>query len=58
MGNRKSSREKKALTFEQWLESENREPSDRLRIDLKAAFEAGQESQRCTQRDEAQEKAS
>ncbi|MGO3569158.1 MAG: hypothetical protein ACTIOQ_15100 [Serratia grimesii] len=29
------------LTFDQWLESENRKPSDRLRIDLKAAFKAG-----------------
>jgi hypothetical protein len=46
MAKRKSNGEQKALTFEQWLESENREPSDRLRIDLKAAFEAGGESQR------------
>ncbi|EPK4544207.1 hypothetical protein M1I87_004446 [Serratia marcescens] len=54
MAKRKSNRAQ-PLTFEQWLESENREPSDRLRIDLKAAFEAGKESER--QRAEAQEKA-
>ncbi|HIE0046481.1 MAG: hypothetical protein E7J62_18140 [Serratia marcescens] len=53
MAKRKSNRA--PLTFEQWLESENREPSDRLRIDLKAAFEAGKESER--RRAEAQEKA-
>ncbi|HBK4607559.1 TPA: hypothetical protein LLS51_004835 [Serratia marcescens] len=56
MAKRNSNREQ-PLTFEQWLESENREPSDRLRIDLKAAFEAGEESQRIKQRAEAQEKA-
>ncbi|HEY3983197.1 hypothetical protein [Cedecea sp.] len=33
------------LTFDQWLESENREPSDRLRIDLKAAFKAGKDNE-------------
>ncbi|BCZ40505.1 TPA: hypothetical protein K8N54_000747 [Serratia marcescens] len=58
MAKRKSNREQ-PLTFEQWLESENREPSDRLRIDLKAAFEGGQESQRLKQlaQAQAQEKA-
>ncbi|CAI1527630.1 Uncharacterised protein [Serratia quinivorans] len=30
------------MTFNQWLESENRFPSDRLRIDLKAAWDAAQ----------------
>jgi len=56
MAKRKSNRPQ-PLTFDQWLESENRFPSDRLRIDLKAAFEAGEESQRIKQRAEAQEKA-
>lgn len=56
MAKRKSNTEQ-ALTFDQWLESENREPSDRLRIDLKAAFEAGKESQRLKQQAEAEEKA-
>lgn len=32
----------KPMTFDQWLESENRTPSDRLRIDLRAAWAAGQ----------------
>lgn len=32
----------KPMTFDQWLESENRIPSDRLRIDLRAAWAAGQ----------------
>ncbi|MGP0902060.1 hypothetical protein [Serratia sp. CY76391] len=56
MAKRRSNRPQ-PLTFDQWLESENRFPSDRLRIDLKAAFEAGEESQRIKQRAEAQEKA-